>query len=287
MSMSAYFTKQRLEELTRSLSARDRYILDSLKKCRYLTTLQIAQLYCGQSVNRRSAVRAANRCLTKLKNSGLICALERRIGGVRAGSGSYIWTLTSGGFRLLCLESGAKQSRKQFREPSLHFLEHTLIISEAYLQMNQICTTHQMTLSRVQFEPDCWRQYSARNGKTVILKPDLYVVTRGGGYEDCWFLEIDRATETPERVVDKCERYIQYLRTGAEQKQRGVFPYVVWIVPDEKRKHSLTAHIAKAYAHGSIFLVILPDELETLIVGGAAEYMKNSRSKEGFNDRKR
>jgi len=280
MSMSPYFTKQRLEELTRSLSERDRHVLESLKKCRYLTTLQIAMLYCGQSVNRRSAVRAANRCLTKLKNAGLICALQRRIGGVRAGSGSYVWTLTSGGFRLLCLESGAKKLRKQFREPSQHFLEHTLIISEAYLQLTQICAAHNMTLSRIQFEPDCWRQYSER-GKAVILKPDLYAVTRGGDYEDCWFLEIDRATETPERVVEKCERYIQYLRSGAEQKQTGIFPYVVWIVPDEKRKNSLTAHIAKTYAHGSIFLVILPDELETLIVGGAAEYLKTAEPKRG------
>jgi len=281
MSMSAYFTKQRLEELHRSLSERDRHVLESLKKCRYLTTLQIARLYCGQSVNRRAAVRAANRCLTKLKNVGLICTLQRRIGGVRAGSGSFVWTLTSGGFRLLCMDSGTNQSRKQFREPSLHFLEHTLIISEAYLQLTQICAKHNMTLSKVQFEPDCWRRYSARNGKSIILKSDLYAVTRGNSYEDCWFMEIDRATETPERIVEKCERYIQYLRTGAEQKKSGVFPYVVWIVPDTKRKNSLTAHIEKAFPRGAnIFITILPDELEILITNGAEKYLKTAKSKE-------
>ena len=282
MNRSMYFTKQRLEELKRNMSGRDRHILESIKKCRYLTTLQIAQLYCDQSINRRSAVRAANRCLTKLKNVGLIRSLQRRIGGVRAGSGSFVWTLTSGGFQLLCLDSGGKQSRKQFREPSLHFLEHTLIISEAYLQMTRICATHQMTLSHIQFEPDCWRRYSDKRGKQIVLKPDLHAVTRGDSYEDCWFLEIDRATETPERVLDKCERYIQYLRTGAEQKQRGVFPYVVWIVPDEKRKNSLRAHIAKAFPRGAnIFITILPDELEILITSGAEEYLKTAQKKRG------
>ena len=200
----------------------------------------------------------------------MIRALQRRIGGVRAGSGSFVWTLTSGGFRLLQARAPGHQARKQFREPSLHFLTHTLVISEAYLQLTEICTRHGMVLSAVQFEPDCWRRYSNSGGKQIILKPDLYAVTQGDGYEDCWFIEIDCDTETVARIIEKCERYIHYLRSGVEQKQTGVFPYVVWIVPDEKRKGSVTEHIHKQYPRGlNVFLVILPDELEALIRKGA------------------
>ena len=274
--MNEYFTRQRLLELEQNLSDRDRRILKSLRDCRYLTTLQIARLYCCQSVNRRAAVRAANRCLAKLRDYELIRALDRRIGGVRAGSGSFVWTLTPGGFRLQQLRSADSPQRKHFREPSLHFLTHTLVISEAWLQLSEICARHDMTLARGQFEPDCWRWYAGKGGKQLVLKPDLYAITKGAGYEDCWFLEIDCDTETVALVIDKCDRYLDYLRTGAEQKQSGVFPYVVWIVPDQKRKDSVKRHIRSQYPRGpDIFITILPDELECLVTGGAARYLKN------------
>ena len=270
MSKSTYFTRHRLVALEQCLSDRDHHILVSLQRCRYLTTLQIARLYCGESVNRRAATRVANRSLARLREFGLIQALQRRIGGVMAGSGSFVWTLTSGGFRLLQTHTSDHQTRKQFREPSLHFLAHTLVISEAYLQLTEICARHGMVLSTVQFEPDCWRRYADSGGKQIVLKPDLYAVTQGDGYEDCWFVEIDCDTETIARVIEKCGRYIHYLRSGVEQEQTGVFPYVVWIVPDEKRKGSVTAHVRRAFPRGpDIFIVILPDELEALIRKGA------------------
>jgi hypothetical protein len=270
MNRTDYFTKQRLAMLEQHLSERDHQVLASLQCCRYLTTLQLARLHFGAFVNRRAAVRAANRCLTRLRDFGLIRALQRRIGGVRAGSGSFVWTLTAGGFRLLQACDNGSQSRKQFREPTLHFLTHTLVISEAYLQLTEICAQHDMVLASVQFEPDCWRRYADRSGdKSIVLKPDLYAVTQGGGYEDYWFIEIDCDTETVAHVVDKCERYIQYLRSGAEQARTSVFPYVVWIVPDEKRKNSVVKHIhAQCPGGANIFLVILPDELENLIRKG-------------------
>ncbi len=98
---------------------------------------------------------------------------------------------------------------------------------------------------------------------------------QGRSYRDHYFIEIDCDTETVARVVDKCERYIHYGRSGAEQKQTGVFPHVVWIVPDEKRKNSVVRHLRTQFPRGpDLFIVILPDELEALIVSGAAEYMK-------------
>ena len=268
-------TKQRLEELRQAVTEQDRVILTSLLGCRYLTGQQIVRLYFNEKAdNQTAAFSAAYRCLNRLKDYGLIRALQRRIGGVRAGSGSYVWVLTSAGFRLLNLNRTDGTSRKQFREPTPHFLEHTLIISEAWLQLTEICNRSGMTLSKVQFEPDCWRWYAA-GGKQAVLKPDLYAVIQADGYEDCWFIEIDCDTETVARVMDKCERYIHYLHSGAEQKQAGVFPYVAWIVPDEKRKSSIKKHIHMHYPRGpNIFIVILPDELEGLVVGGAAEYLE-------------
>ena len=281
-AVNEYFTKQKLQELDQDITDRDRHILKSLQNCRYLTTLQIARLYCGQSINKRAAVRAADRSLTRLRDHNLIRSLQRRIGGVRAGSGSFVWALTPSGFKLLQLRAADNPQRKFFREPTLHFMTHTLVISEAWLQLHEICCKNNMTLARVQFEPDCWRWYTTKGGRKAVLKPDLYAVTQGGGYEDCWFIEIDCDTETIARVMDKCDRFLEYLRTGAEQKQTGVFPNVVWIVPDEKRKNSVLKHLRMQYPHDqNVFLVILPDELEPLITGGAAEYIKRVRVDSG------
>ena len=276
--MMGRITKQRLEEIRRELTERDKEILNALQACRYLTGKQIIRLFFSEGAEPQIADYSASyRCLKRLKSHSLIRALNRRIGGVRAGSGSYVWSLTPPGFRLLNL---GKSAHRQYREPSFAFLEHTLLISEAWLQLREICARNSMTLADVHFEPDCWRWYRGRLGKTAVLKPDMYAVTQMGDYEDHWFIEIDRDTETVALVIDKCERYIHYLRTGAEQKQSGVFPYVVWIVPDAKRKDSLITHITRTFSQGSIFIVITPDELETLISVGAIEYLKKEEGRQ-------
>jgi len=276
-------TKQRLHELKQETTAQDRAILKSLLSCRYLTGQQLVRLHFSRNAETPTAAAyAAYRCLNRLRDYGLIQSLQRRIGGVRAGSGSFVWTLTSGGFRLIHMDSTGVLPRRQFREPSPHFLAHTLLISEAYLQFTEICAQNNMTLSKVQFEPGCWRQYRNNAGKQLVLKPDLYAVTQGSGYEDCWFIEIDCDTETVARILDKCDRYIHYLRSGTEQKQPDVFPYVIWIVPNEKRKRSLQKHICTQYPRGGqLFLVILPDELKDLLAGGAEKYIQNLDAKGG------
>jgi len=71
------------------------------------------------------------------------------------------------------------------------------------------------------------------------LKPDLYAVTASGDYEDHWFCEIDRATESMPTLLKKCVQYEAYRRTGAEQDRLGVFPLVVWVVPDDAQADKL------------------------------------------------
>ena len=43
-------------------------------------------------------------------------------------------------------------------------------------------------------------------------------------YEDHYFLEIDRSTESLARIVNTCKKYIEYYRSGIEQRQKEVFP---------------------------------------------------------------
>jgi len=268
-------SQKRLEELEQQLNEKDRQILLSIHKCRYLTTQQIKRLHFNNPTSQIAAIKAANRNLAKLRDYGLIGALTRRIGGVRAGSSSYIWALRPAGFRLMCMSNPDGKPCKRFLEPSPYFLKHTLAVSEAYLQIVEICACRSLELRMAQIEPECWRPHPASGGKTAVLKPDLFAVTINGEYADSWFVEIDLATEPYTAVLEKCGRYLRYYQTGAEQKRHGGFPQVVWVVPDEKRKNSIQERISDEYIKApKIFVVIIPEELEPLIASGAAEYLK-------------
>jgi hypothetical protein len=266
--MSERISQKHLQELSPTLSGRDFEIFSDIRQCRYLTTGQIRRLRFTDAKNKVAGLKATNLNLNKLKNLGLIDALARRVGGVRAGSGSRIWHMTDAGERLLRLNGGDARPRKRFFEPSLHFLAHTLAVAECFVQLTEMCDGHDLKMAGVEPEPNCWRSFSHK-GKLTALRPDLAAVTVCGDYEDRWFIEIDLNTEAPVTVVEKCRRYHDYYRSGLEQKQHDVFPLCVWIVPDATRKESLTAHIRGEFAKlPKIFIVITPDELETLIRQG-------------------
>ena len=258
-------SQKRLTELQTCLSKRDYQTLNVIRRCRYLTTRQIQRMHFTNAVTPAAGLRAANRCLRRLQGFGLIDTLKRRIGGVRAGSGSFIWYLEAAGERFLRLGDKASAVRKRSFEPSPRFLAHTLAVAECFVQMTEICGEDDLNLQSVELEPECWREYN-HAGKIVSLKPDLYAITVCGNYEDRWFIEVDLNTEAPVKIIEKCQRYHQYYRSGLEQKQHGVFPLTVWIVPDASRKDSITAHIRAEFSkQANIFIVITPDELAILI----------------------
>jgi len=105
MKVNERLSQMQIEELAGRICERDRKILQSLQKCRYLTTDQIKRLHFNKNTTPTAGLRAANRNLKKLSDWGVIGALRRRIGGVRAGSASYVWALRSAGFKLLCLDN--------------------------------------------------------------------------------------------------------------------------------------------------------------------------------------
>lgn len=96
-------SKRHLLEIDRRLGERDRQLLVAVQKYRYLMTGQIQRLLFTDAANSSAGLRAANRNLKKLSELGLLDSLSRRIGGVRAGSGSLIWHITHAGERLLRL----------------------------------------------------------------------------------------------------------------------------------------------------------------------------------------
>jgi hypothetical protein len=159
--------------------------------------------------------------------------------------------------------------RLRTREPTTSFLEHTLAVAEVCVRLSEATRGGEFSVVELLREPECWRAYSGRHGGVIQLKPDLSLVTACGDYEDHWFLEIDRSTEPPSRVIRACLKYEAYRQTGAEQKRVGVFPGVVWVTPDAKRAATLHNHIAgtPGLSHG-LFAVAHIDDLASLIGAG-------------------
>ena len=93
----------------------------------------------------------------------------------------------------------------------------------------------------MQSEPHCWRGFVSGFGRRVILKPDLFVRVGVGALEDRWFIEIDLATEASGTLAAKARRYLAHFRSGAEQREFGTYPRVLWVVPDARRQTQLEA----------------------------------------------
>ena len=273
--MDSRVSKQQLEIIRDKLGEKDKSILEIIRKYRYMTTRQINRLYFeNSSSSQNAAQRATNRALTKLKEQKLIFTLDRRIGGVRAGSSSYVWALNSPGHRLLSLDddhSIKSFTRKRIFEPSIRFLEHTLAVSETYVQLVLIAGENEsIEIIKNETEPDCWRRYINNSGIITSLKPDLYAETISGEYQDHWFFEIDLSTEAPSRIMNKCEQYYRYYLSGNEQRKNGIFPMVVWITLNTKRTATLRHHIEEEFTvkGKDIFIVIEPNQLNGLIREG-------------------
>ena len=94
--------------------------------------------------------------------------------------------------------------------------------------------------------------------------------------KDHYFLEVDRSTESLSRIVNICKKYIEYYRSGVEQRQNDVFPYVLWIVPDDKRKLAISKAIQKElYNFWELFTVMTLDDYQSYIQGGLDEFEKS------------
>ena len=198
-------TKQ-LTNLSNTLSGKDRQILIFLQSCKYAYSEHIRNLFYTDSASVSTASRAANRTTKKLKELGLIQSVGRQIGGRGSGSTSFIWYLTELGYRVIGLENGT-ESRKRVVVPSLVFIRHTLSITETYTQIvKAISASSSVKIQKVEWEPECWRIVN-KNRKETSLRPDLYLETINGEYEDRWFIEVDLDTEDIGTVCTKCRRY--------------------------------------------------------------------------------
>jgi hypothetical protein len=235
---NAYVTRAAIEQLAQQLSERDIAILGDLDRVRVLTGGQLTRLHFAE-LSPGSRERTRRRVLARLVELQLANTLERVIGGVHAGSSGTVYCLGIAGQRLLPLLDASSYTEGRIGRvrspatPGSLFLTHSLAIAEVYVQVCERERASELALSCFVIESAAWHP----DGHGGVIKPDAYVRVQAQEIEDCWWLEVDRATESIPTLKRKLLSYVEFARAG-QPGPDGITPRVLVTVPHD---HRLTA----------------------------------------------
>lgn len=233
-----------IERLTMQLIERDRKILLDLARVRVLSGNQLTRLHFS-SLSSDSQQRRRRRIMGRLTRLGFVTTLERRVGGVRAGSAGLVYVLGLTGQRALpFLTAGAGlepdgRARRPWT-PGALFLGHALAVSELYVQLVEAERSGLLTLADYRSEPAAWFP----SGMGGLMKPDAYALLRLGSVEDSWAIEVDQATESLPTLRRKLLAYVDFAHAG-QVGPDGVTPRVLVTVPHEQRLAGVQRVIAE------------------------------------------
>ncbi len=258
-----------LVTLAEMLSERDRAVTETVARLRLVSGQQLGRLLFSEGENPATRARLARRSLARLTDLRVVTRLERRVGGVRAGSAGHVYALDVAGQRLVAYwqGEGIARSRSAF-EPGTPFVRHTLALAEHYVRLVEAEREGAVELLSFSAEPECWRRFTGLGGAALTLKPDAFVSLGVGEFEERSFLEIDCGTEGRSALLRQCRGYLDYFRSGAEQAASGVFPRVVWITTTERRVGLLTEVCAALPPEAwQLFVVGRPERALSLLSG--------------------
>lgn len=204
------------------VSTRDLQIISFVARFGQVTADHVREFIFKDNASKTPCDRA----MTRLVSQKLLVRIEKRtVGGAKGGSGQYVYQIGPAGWKLAQTEGSYWQAR------SVNY--HSLAIAEVFVAIQSA-----LDVIRYETEPD-----SHVKVNYIPLLPDLYVELKIGTKERRAWLEIDLATERPKQLKDKLRRYHEAWNGAGEQWDP--WPWVVWVVPDEKRKAELESLIAQ------------------------------------------
>lgn len=257
---------RQLARLVDQLSERDHAVLRLVGEHRYLTTYQLQHFCFLDHQSEATGARVTRRVVRRLQQAGLLRALSRRVGGVRAGSSATIWQLAPAGVRVVY----GHGKRRRTSEPSERFLQHSLAVADVHVQLHQHRRIEAIEQVDVEVEPASWRTYQGPGGQRRWLQPDLYAEITSSDFLDRHFIEVDLGTESLPTLLNKCHQYEDYRRTGIEQDRHGSFPLVVWLFLDPARAERLEQAIRRTRRlTEAMYRFTTPGTLTQVLAGGA------------------
>jgi Replication-relaxation len=233
----SYLTASRLHLTRQAMSDLDWQLLTFVHDGRFASGAQLIRAFWQTDNAQSAAARVGRRTLKRLTDWRVLQTLPRNISGMRGSSGLVYFTGRAG-VRLLAAR-GIHGPRVEI--PGTLHLAHTLATTELALRLREADRDGELELIEVQQEPVCWRSYTAALGARRLLKPDLLIRIGAGSQEDRWMVELDLGSESGRTIARKASLYAQHYRSNAEQHEHGVYPRVLWTVPDDCRAQQVAS----------------------------------------------
>lgn len=268
MSRRTRITEASVAALASEMTPREQDVVSALDKVRLASIKQLERLHFTADSPQANA-RQARQTLARLTRKRVVTRLERRVGGVRAGSTGTLYALDVAGQRLASAAgpAGGIRIRKPWT-PGLPFLSHHLSVTELYVRLVEATRSGSTDLLAFDAEPLCWRTFTGIGGARQVLKPDAFVRLGVGEFEDSYFVEVDRATQSGPAIARKLTVYRRFFQTGREQERFGVFPKVLFLVPSEARKSALVEVLGNHTADSwELFQIARCDEALDVFTG--------------------
>lgn len=208
-----------------ALSPRDAQVVDLVGRFRLFSAEGLGEVLFYENRSKTPLDRA----LKRLTDSGHLARLGRMVGGFGGGSGQYVYQLGRTGWRYLGKPGGYRPLRV--------IDHHALTIADCFVMLKRLERSGELTVVRYDADPASRLQVG-----DLLLTPDAYVelgiaATR---LKFAFWLEIDRDTENAEVIRGKCVRYWRAFQSWDDD----VFPYVVFVVPEARRRSELERVIA-------------------------------------------
>jgi hypothetical protein len=230
-----YMTTAAVQALEARLTERDIAVLKSVSGLRFMSGAQLARMYFDGADQ-----RTARGALLRLVRLDVLARLPRAVGGVRAGSGGFVYHLGLAGYRV-AMERGWQPMRRRRRSlvPGTLFLAHSLQVAELHTLLIEADRSGRLELLELAAEPACWQSYTGNRGQAATLKPDSFGRFGVGDFEDSYWFEVDMGTEGGGAIDRQLRRYLDYQASGLIQAERGVFPRVLWLTPSPERAEAI------------------------------------------------
>jgi hypothetical protein len=227
--------------LAEELTEREWQIMETVNRLRLVTGRQLERLhFTGLSGKSRSVVRW--RVLKRLVGWQVLAPLPRRVGGGLRGSGQLAYALDTAGERLLRLRRNLRHDEHRIRRPGTpgeRFVQHTLIISELYVQLIERSRTDDFTVEEFLAEPAAWWP----NGAGGWMKPDASLTLCTEDVTDHWWIEVDLATEAVPTLRGKFLAYTDFANRG-QLGPGDVLPRILVTVPTDYRHEVMQRVVA-------------------------------------------
>lgn len=245
-----------LLELGASMSDRERSLIQTMARLKLVSHRQLGALLRPDD-DTPAAARDVRRFLARLTELRIFARLDRRVGGLRAGSSGFVYYLGPVGQRLVAYWQGRGLVRGRLRpEPGSRHVRHHLAVSQAYVDLWLAQRRGELELLAFDAEPACWRRSLDELGGSRWLKPDAYLRLGLGAYEDRWFVEVDLGTESRLVIRSKLKAYLDYVHTGIEQVEHGVFPRILLLTNSGERQQVLVDECTRLpEEHWPLFVV--------------------------------